>query len=795
MSLKSDIDRQSCAKSIASERTPQVLAGLRVVDFGQYLAGPLTAMMLADFGADVIRVDPPGGPRWDHPVNAILQRGKRSIVLDLHNRDDLGTARQLIARADVVIEGFRPGTMTRWGLSYDELVEPNPGLIWCSLPGFAHDDPRAAQRAWEGGVCSAAGLYPPKPYDDGGPPRFSALPMASTFAAMIASHSVLAAVLACRRDGRGDLIEIPLYDAGFAALATYLESPASVDQIEPKLRAAPVRNPAGHYSRTYRARDGEWVIHCGLPPRGIISFWQEFLPGELRDRIDRAGEEEAEILLTQLFAERDADEWERLCQDELAAPFAVAQTSQQWLHDEHARASRCVIPVDDPQFGPTWQAGFGVGLSRTPASLPYSRRIPDADRASILAELAEPDRRIRTSRPPSTTARRPPLAGVRVVDYTSLLAGPIAGRVLAEYGAEVIKINNAAIGVGRGNAESDDPSAFSAHRTTNAGKRLVYLDLRTVEGRRISDTIARTADIVHVNFTPASADRFGVGEGRIRDLDPGIVYSALNLHSHGGWRELHRGHEHLAEAVTGMSLRFGGDHPVLHPVIVNDHATGHLAAFGILLALLERAASGHGQRVETSLSRTATLHQLPFMIDFDGQVWTEPSGPAAMGWAALDRLYETSRGWLYLAAVRPGDLERLARVEGLGGVNAVLDGRLDDELGRRFRHASASTWEQRITAHGVAVHAYREIRELIHDGAVIQRGLVVHRDHPGLGGGCELGVVGRFRSLPHGELPPALAPGSHTNEVLREAGYTDQLPALLEAGVIAGPAGQRMQAS
>jgi crotonobetainyl-CoA:carnitine CoA-transferase CaiB-like acyl-CoA transferase len=133
-----------------------VLAGSRVLDFGQYLAGPLLAMMLGDFGADVVRVDPPGGPRWQHPSNALLQRGKRSIVLDLKTEAERRVARELALSADIVVENFRPGVMGRFGLGRDELLQAAPRLIYCSLPGFPADDPRAQLPAWEGVVEAAA---------------------------------------------------------------------------------------------------------------------------------------------------------------------------------------------------------------------------------------------------------------------------------------------------------------------------------------------------------------------------------------------------------------------------------------------------------------------------------------------------------------------------------------------------------------------------------------------------------------------------------------------------------------
>src|SRR5215208_3873483 len=130
------------------------LAGIRVIDFGQYVAGPLAAMLLADHGAEVIRVDPPGGPRWPTPANATWNRGKRGVILDLKRGADHALARQLIGSADVVIENFRPGVMERLDLGPRAMTDAHPRLIYCSLPGFAADDPRASLPAWEGVVAA-----------------------------------------------------------------------------------------------------------------------------------------------------------------------------------------------------------------------------------------------------------------------------------------------------------------------------------------------------------------------------------------------------------------------------------------------------------------------------------------------------------------------------------------------------------------------------------------------------------------------------------------------------------------
>src|ERR1700757_5107773 len=129
-----------------------------VVDFGQSIAGPLAAMLFADQGAAVTHIDPPGGPRWTDPATAILNRGKRSIELDLHRAADRDRALQLVAEADLLIENFRPGVMARVGLAPAACRAVNPGLVYLSLPGFASGDPEFRDvAAWEAIIGGAVG--------------------------------------------------------------------------------------------------------------------------------------------------------------------------------------------------------------------------------------------------------------------------------------------------------------------------------------------------------------------------------------------------------------------------------------------------------------------------------------------------------------------------------------------------------------------------------------------------------------------------------------------------------------
>ena len=188
--------------------TKGALAGLRVIDFGHYVPGPLMGMLLADAGAAVIKVERPGGSPWVSNANAVLQRGKRRVALDLGDASDVRRALDLAAGADVLIENFRPGVMERLGLGPDVVRASNPGVVYARIPGFARDDERAAMPGWESVVSAATSIYRPvsrlpgaAPVND--VPVFTATPVLSAYAALIAAHAAVAALIARRRTGRG----------------------------------------------------------------------------------------------------------------------------------------------------------------------------------------------------------------------------------------------------------------------------------------------------------------------------------------------------------------------------------------------------------------------------------------------------------------------------------------------------------------------------------------------------------------------------------------------------------------
>ena len=755
----------------------QALAGLRVVDFSQFIAGPLAAMQFAGLGADVIRVDAPGGPRWEHPSNAVLQRGKRSIVLDLAAETDRGVALRLIDTADVVFESWRPGVADRLGVGPHAALARNPRLVYCSVPGFGRTDPRRGLPGWEGVIAAAAGLFPAREFGEPGEPRFTALPIASSFAAAQACHGVLAALLLRERTGVGQHVEVALFDAAFELLGGGAQKIGDVPP-PPQGGAAPATMPQiGHYG----CADGRWVQLCLVQPRHLDWFVRAFLPESVGDgwsdaervRTDAGVQAAMRERLGELMATRPAREWERLINEKSGAPAGVCQTTEDWLRlDEHARDSGAVIEVPaDPELGDTIQAGHPIGMSLTPPRADDPRHPLDADRAAILAELDS-----LAARPPapgSGTAAAGagvpprPLDGVKVIDVSQVLAGPTLARILADYGAEVIKINS-----------PQDRQHFQ-HLYTNAGKKTILLDLKKPEGMAVFWRLAKDADVLVENFTLGVAERLGIGEADVRARRPGIVYASVSAFGHEGYRGGYRGREELGQAVTGLQMRwFGADSPRMVFYPLNDYGAGNWGAFATLAALYYRIRGGRGQRVHASLAHTATFHQVPFMVWFDGQSWDEPSGEQAPGWTALDRIYRGADRWFYLAA-QPGDRAAVRDVTGLDLDFAGDDRAAAESLARAFRARPAAEWVAALTGRGIAASLVLSQEEAMDDELTRARGLSVVRSLPGGEPIRTVGLAGRLALTPLAPGPLPGPVGSDYAAVLESAGLSDAMSDLL----------------
>jgi len=734
-----------------------VLKDVRVIDFGQYMAGPMAAMLLGDQGADVIRVDPPGGPRWNIPANATWNRNKRSIVLDLKQKADQETARKLISTADVVIENFRPGVMDRLDLGAAAMTAANPRLIYCSLPGFGADDPRAKIKAWEGVVGATTGAYRASKSTNGRP-VYTVVPYGSTYAAFLCAVTVAMALNARARSGLGQRAEIPLFDATFTV----------VGARGLLVNGKPEAEPAFNWSRQLPCKDGRWLMYVAnnkkfeafIKSIGMDKWRDAQLPpNELAQKFD-------EVMRT-----RTAKEWEDIIA-EIGSEGVICHSSAEWLQHRQALESKIIVDCDDPELGRFRGPGVNARLSATPGSVRMSRPKTDAHRAEILQELKDPPppRRGRTAvGVEGGEVLRSALQGVKVVDLCIVLAGPTCGRTLAEFGADVIKI------------DSPHTRTVLRHNDINRGKRSILIDLKKNEGLEIFWKLVDQADVVLQNFRRGVAEKLGIDYERVRARRPGIVYGSMNTFGHLGPYAGRPGHEQIGQAVSGMQVRYGSGKPATAPFAANDYGTGLMACYGVALALLHKRRTGEGQFVDSALAYTATMLQSALLHDYKGKEWNEPHGQEATGNGPLNRLYQASDGWLFLAASE----RELAHCAELADLVDRSGAELERELEMRMRSRSVAVWVDALNKAGIGAHrVVPTLPDLMTDPLTVARGLAVTREHEGFGLITTTAPGVKLSHTPMTIGAPASKPGKDIASVLAEIGMGGELDRLISERVI-----------
>ena len=800
------------------------LAGIRVLDFGQYVAGPLVGMMLADLGAEVIRVDPPDGPRWDDPAFDMFSRGKECITLDLKSDEGLARAKTLAANADVAIENFRPGVMGRLGLGAKELRAIAPNLIYLSLPGFASTDPDlAGLPAWEAVIAARTGQFTDMGLNRrlmGINPSFTPLTLASAYGAAFGAMSVLFALAA--RDGMGgDHIEVPLAAALFEGLAynseqieDYPERYKSPREVELERReAAGLPMDLTHvelsefldpFYRTYECADGRgfYVVSCSVaqhPRRALEALGLGELADSLPDfssYLDRkdwpadwslrnypvGARDRARIsdAMKADFLTRPAAEWEAIFGD-AKAPATAQRSTAEWLHDAHARASGLIVTVDDPKHGPMQQMGNVAWLAGDPDAL-----------VKRACGAANPSSSIDVPKAPIARSRDGGwLDGLKVVDLTNVIAGPTIGSTLARFGADVNLVQPVEPSVDPWNTV-----VFGLH--AQRGKRSILLDLGTDDGRQVLDQLLAGADVVTMNGTDQQRDRLGLSPERLAALNPRLILVQLDAFGGPakGPKSDHLGYDDLAQAATGVMLRFGGgmETPEEHAHFGTiDALTGHCACIALGAALVERMRTGQGAVARASLAASGYMIQAPFMYDFAGRgPFDEPSGRDVKGWGPFYHCYRAADGWMFFAA--PVDrADALAAVPELADLADRPEGELTDALPDRFAKRPVADWAAKLTKGSTCVvplgslHETRDAARQHESGGDIDLEkatfrAIRHDRHP-MGRWVDLAAPNAVRPQNATISIPGPAPkyGADTQEILRELGYTPaEISALLE---------------
>jgi formyl-CoA transferase len=359
------------------------LEGVRVLDLSRVLAGPYCTMMLGDLGADVVKVEPPEGDdtrRWGPPYHGgesayylCCNRNKRSVVLDLSTGEGRDAARRLALRSHVLVENFKPGTTARWGLDYDSLAVENPALVYCSISGFGRTGPLADLPGYDyvmqamGGVMSITG-------EPDGAPMKVGVAIVDITAGMLACSAVLAALRVSEATGRGQLIDMSLFDAHLSWLANvgsnYLvtgETPGRYGNGHPNIVPYQAFRASDGWLVLAVGNDRQWQRFCRAVERADLADDPRFATNDLRVT-NRAA---LVPLLEEMFAGRTVGEWVALLREH-DVPAGPINTVDRALESEQARARGMVRTVEHPG-GPLQLVASPLGLTATP---PLIRRRP-----------------------------------------------------------------------------------------------------------------------------------------------------------------------------------------------------------------------------------------------------------------------------------------------------------------------------------------------------------------------------------------------------------------------------------
>ena len=807
------------------------LSGVRVVNIGTGWAGRVASMLLADQGADVVEFVRPG--RDVHPCDPLLDRGKRMLKIDLKDSAEWKKARDLIAGSDVVFENMRAGAAAGLKLDYASLSD-NERIVYVSLPGFAEGDEHYELPAWEGIVNAAVGIYtdvsPLGPLM-GGDPIYSAIPMASAYGGILGAVTASMGLYQRERSGRGQRAVVPLADALLSAVGVLIMKidglperynvpmidNAMMHTVFPILRELREHLTTEHVGRIagylksravsgvnfYECADGRILypaapdhVHLtrafletiGVFDRAIAEGMVAGSPySENRDgnNLNYASElspqnrQRLATMVAESIKTRPGKEWEQLLRD-ANVPVTVVQTDSEWLADEKLLEAGVLADIDDPQLGTVRMPGRFVSIEGAATQSPElrsRRRVSDADwKQSPLAPASGGD-----------GVSGGLLEGLRVLDLSNVIAGPAAGRTLAEHGADVVRI--------------DPPEPLGGPRLTmwfgvdvNQGKRAMVLDLKTEAGRDVLARLVKDSDVVLHNFLDRSARSLGIAYDQLTDINPDIISCQVSAWggSEGGPFKDDPAFDPVLQAASGIMTRYGRpDKPVLHALAsCVDYICGYAALLGITQALFAREHGRGGSHVRTSLATAVQLVQFPFMTRHSESEQVIPSGQAARGDGCEQHLYQLADGWAFVGC-RAGDGSKLASAVGAESVSA-------EAIGKEVRELTLAQLREKLAvlpgAAAIAVQTLAELRERYTvettvDGSdsIPEHSFRLRRGpHPsGYPTTLPLNTWIRPERSVVTPTSPAPPPGEHSISVLREAGYNDEeIDALVDKGVV-----------
>jgi crotonobetainyl-CoA:carnitine CoA-transferase CaiB-like acyl-CoA transferase len=807
---------------IPEVQVTQIFESIRVIDLTQGMAGPLATMILADYGAEVIRLEPPGGdPWWDFPAYMVWNRGKKSVALDWSAAAARDQARQLVRGADIFIQSLRPGEVDRLGLGYEAMAAANPALIHFSISAFGQEGPYRNLGLYDGIVNAKAGRMRDQVGWQGHRPTYRAINDTSYHTAMFTIQALVAALRVRLMTGRGQRVETSLLAGTTAPNNTWrrFEGQSLPPDLYPKEipKDAVIRGelvPDRRESDPYTAipsqlcapcKDGRWIMHSHIQ-QDLFKVWMNTIgfawiwdDPRFRNAPRFANNEDRIALNLMIFErlkEKTSLEWREIYRRNPDCAGEIMQTTQEALHHDQFIANGHVIEIDDPRVGRITQVGPFAKMSETPAVISRPAPVPGQHTAEVLAA---PPATAPTIRAAGITPKRP-LEGLIMLELASWLAAPFSGALLADLGMRVIKVEPL----------SGDP--YRAMITNEGmirafqGKENVALNLKSKQGQAILHQLVKRADVLMHNFRPGAPVRVGADYETLRKINPDLVYVYAASYGSTGPDSQRAAFNPTMGAFTGNSLFQSGEGNVPKGDQSPDPIAGSGVATGIMLGLAARLLTGKGQYVETSMMNSNIYCNSDDAFDYSGKPPRRMPDKAQLGLEATYRLYGTALGWVFLAV--PFDQEFAAFCKVIGREDLALEPRFASRAGRYehrtvlgdrlepvFKTRTAEEWEQLLTAADlgcVRADAMGHRRFLHEDPHARAIGFMVPTqsrafvDQAPRGRYWRHAPVVKFSETPCEEGKPYLGMGEHTREVLREFGYDNAAMARLKETNVIG---------
>ncbi|MFC1405246.1 MULTISPECIES: CaiB/BaiF CoA-transferase family protein [Streptacidiphilus] len=799
--------------------TSAPLAGLLVVDLSTTLPGAQATQFLADAGADVVLVEPPGGsPLRADPGWPGLLRGKRSITLDIGlGSEDRPVLDGLLLQADVLVTTMRPAAAERHGFTAQRLAEAFPRLVAAKITGWGSHGPWADYKGYESLVMAKTGVMHSKRQLSPGPdPAYVSTPYACYAAAQTAVQGILAALFERESSGLGQVVESDLVSS-VGALDPYNWFYEMIlhrypDAFTPQIAAFDAQGrPQTRlmYALLVAAtKDGTWLQFAHTAPRLMQAWLEELgLADELKDPkwTDFPDLPTPELRFewwTRMLAEvgaRTLPEWEATFARNSNVFGEQFRTPDQALDHPQILHEGRAVTVDDPDLGPVRQPSTLVHAAGRP--LTEIRRAPrpgeHSEELRRLAALAAPELETPSTQGTAAGTGGLPLAGVTILELGGMFAAPYGATLLTDLGARVIKVEP---------LEGDTIRSVMAFPEAGGakvlqGKESIALDLRTPEGLAVVLDLARRSDLVLQCYRAGVTERLGIDEASLKAVNPDLVY----LNSPGYGIDGPYGHKPayapsigaasgiaLTDAATagaspanqeellrGARERWaGGAVPAVQADGIAALSVGSALLLGLYarrrgIALTGMVTTMLGSCTQALIGRNTSYADRPPLTRVDDGF--QGTGP-------LHRLYRASDGWVFLAASAERDWSALATAlsshSDLGNERfSTADARdangdaLTDVLSRIFATRTKDAWEADLTARDVGcVAVCQENAEWRMQSDEFHRaGYAVDAVSPIFDEHRRLAPLSRFsRSAVKADAGCTL--GQHTDALLRELG-------------------------